>query len=240
MEAKMNSSKPNPHPSTFLGEKRLERIRGYVVHESRTPAKALRVVTPSQTVGPFFAIGLVREGDDDLSRQKAGGPRAQGTPIVVSGRVVDENGKPVRRALIEVWQANKWGKYEHPDDVTQQPLDPNFKGWGRALTDAEGRYRFLSIKPGAYPNPGYDNWMRPPHIHFSIFAAGVMQRLITQLYFPSEELNDIDPILNGVEDLDARASLIARRLADQSDGTQTYRFDIVLRGNGETTFFVDQ
>ncbi len=159
---------------------------------------------------------------------------------MISGQVTDHHGKPVRKALIEVWQANKWGKYEHPDDITDQPLDANFKGWGRALSDADGRYRFYSIKPGAYPNPGYDNWMRPPHVHFSIFAAGVMQRLITQLYFPDEPLNDIDPILNGINNLDARASLIARRLADQDDGTQSYEFNIVLRGAGETPFFVDQ
>jgi len=144
----------------------------------------------------------------------------------------------VRKALIEVWQANRWGKYEHPDDITDAPLDPNFKGWGRMLTDAEGRYQFRSIKPGAYPNPGYDHWMRPPHIHYSIFAAGLMQRLITQLYFPGESLNDIDPILNGIEDLDARASLIARAEGSTAEGAR-YRFDIVLRGQGETAFFVD-
>lgn len=118
------------------------------------------------------------------------------------------------------------------------PIDPNFKGWGRMLTDAEGRYRFRSILPGAYPNPGYDNWMRPPHIHYSIFAAGLMQRLITQLYFPGEPRNDIDPILNGIDDLDARASLIARRVGE-SGGEIAYEFDIVLRGAKETAFFVD-
>lgn len=234
----MKNQQPIPHPSVFVDAKRLERIKGYRVHESRTPGKPVRVVTPSQTIGPFFALGLVGSGEDDLACKTPGGERAQGTPIVVSGCVTDENGKPVRKALIEVWQANRWGKYEHPDDVTQAPLDPNFKGWGRMLTDGEGRYRFRSIKPGAYPNPGYDNWMRPPHIHFSIFAAGVMQRLVTQLYFPGEALNDIDPILNGIEDLDARASLIARD-AGSRDGIAAYEFDIVLRGAGETAFFVD-
>ena len=230
--------KPTPHPATFLDEKRLQRIKGYRVHEARTPGKPVRVVTPSQTIGPFFALGLVGGNEDDLACKAPGGPRAQGTPIVVSGRVTDENGKPVRKALIEVWQANRWGKYEHPDDVTDAPVDPNFKGWGRMLTDADGRYRFRSIMPGAYPNPGYDNWMRPPHIHYSIFAAGVMQRLITQAYFPGEPLNDIDPILNGIEDLDARASLIARRGAP-AGAEAAYEFDIVLRGGGETAFFVD-
>src|SRR5690606_6328827 len=231
-----SAEKPFPHPSVFLDRKKLERIKGYRVHEARTPEKPVRVVTPSQTIGPFFALGLVASSEDDLACKAAGGPRAEGQPIVVSGRVTDEQGRPVRKALIEVWQANRWGKYEHPDDITDAPLDPNFKGWGRMLTDGEGRYRFRSIKPGAYPNPGYDNWMRPPHIHYSIFAAGVMQRLITQVYFPGEALNDIDPILNGIEDLDARASLIARH-AGAEDGAEHYVFDIVLRGSGETAFF---
>lgn len=233
------ADKPHPHPSVYLGEKRLQRIKGYVVHESRTPASAVRVVTPSQTVGPFFALGLAEGSTTDVGRRDPNGAPAQGEPIVVTGRVTDEAGRPVRKALIEVWQANRWGKYEHPDDITDAPLDPNFKGWGRMLTDAEGRYQFRSIKPGAYPNPGYDHWMRPPHIHYSIFAAGLMQRLITQLYFPGESLNDIDPILNGIEDLDARASLIASREGPTAEG-EKYRFDIVLRGQGETAFFVDR
>lgn len=222
------------HPSVFTDKKRLERIKGYRVHEVRTPGKPVRVVTPSQTIGPFFALGLVGSHEDDLA-SKDGAARAQGTPIVVSGRVTDENGEPVRKALIEVWQANRWGKYEHPDDITDAPVDPHFKGWGRMLTDADGRYRFRSIKPGAYPNPGYDNWMRPPHIHYSIFAAGLMQRLITQMYFPGEELNDIDPILNGIDDLEARASLIAVQ-----EDSNNYAFNIVLRGQGETAFFIDR
>jgi protocatechuate 3,4-dioxygenase beta subunit len=142
--------------------------------------------------------------------------------------------------VIEVWQADAQGKYDHPDDSMQATPDPNLKGWGRVLTDDEGRYQFRSIKPGAYPNPGYDDWMRPPHIHYSIFAAGLMQRLITQLFFPGEPLNDIDPILNGVEDLQARASLIARELPKSPDGSLAYAFDIVLRGKAETPFMVDQ
>ena len=229
-----------PHPKEFLGEERLATIRGYRVHEQRTPGNPVRVVTPSQTIGPFFNLGLIREGDDDVACKVPGGPRAEGEPIVVTGRVTDENGRPVRKALIEVWQANRFGKYDHPDDVTQAPIDPNLKGWARMLTDADGRYRFRSIKPGGYPNPGYDNWMRPPHIHYSIFAAGLMQRLITQLYFPGEPLNDIDPILNGVEDLAARASLVAKEGPAAADGSRTFVFDIVLRGSGETPFMVER
>ncbi|HEY8068119.1 MAG TPA: protocatechuate 3,4-dioxygenase subunit alpha [Burkholderiales bacterium] len=228
------SKSDHPHPSVYTDKKRLELIRGYRVHEQRTPSKPVLVATPSQTLGPFFSLGLIREGDDDLACRTPGGPRAEGAPIVVGGRVLDEDGKPVRKALIEVWQANCRGKYEHPDDVTQALPDPNLKAFGRMLTAEDGSYRFRSIKPGAYPNPGYDNWMRPPHIHYSIFAAGVMQRLITQMYFPGEPLNDIDPILNGIEDLDARASLIARE-----SGKGEYQFDIVLRGKAETAFLVD-
>lgn len=232
--------KPIPHPSVYVDKARLARIKGYVVHEKRTPAQPVRVVTPSQTIGPFFPLGLIRPGDDDMACREPGGARAQGIPILVSGQVTDEDGRPVRKALIEVWQADHAGKYDHPDDTLPVQPDPNFRGWARMLTDDEGRYRFRSIKPGPYPNPGYDNWMRPPHIHYSIFAAGLMQRLITQLFFPGEELNDVDPILNGVEDLDARASLIAREQAPAADGAQAYAFDIVLRGRHETPFEVER
>lgn len=228
-----------PHPSTYLPKKQLELIKGYRVHEHRTPSRPVSVATPSQTIGPFFPKAILREGDDDLACVTLGGPRAQGEPINVTGQVVDDSGLPVPGVLVEVWQANKWGKYAHPADITPEPLDPNFKGYGRMLTDAEGRYSFRSIKPGPYPNPGYDNWYRPPHIHFSIFAAGVMCRLITQMYFPGEELNEIDPILNGVDDLDARASLISRQLPAGSDNELRYEFGIVLRGGHETPFEVD-
>lgn len=233
------AEKPIPHPSTFVDRRRLELIKGYRVHETRTPAEPVRVVTPSQTIGPFYPQALIQQGEDDLACKEPGGARAQGTPIVFSGQITDEAGVPVRGALVEVWQANRWGKYEHPVDQTPEPVDPDFRGHGRMLSDAQGRFRFRSIKPGAYPNPGYDDWFRPPHIHFSIFGAGVMHRLITQMYFPGEALNDIDPILNGIEDLAARAALIARELPAEPDGSRAYAFDIVLRGSGETPFFVD-
>ncbi len=232
---------PIPHPSVYVAKQRLDLIKGYRVHETRTPGKPVGIVTPAQTIGPFFPKGLIRPGDDDLACWKPGDARAQGEPINVSGQVVDESGRPVAGALIEVWQANKWGKYDHPVDITPEPLDPAFRGYGRMLTDPQGRYFFRSIKPGAYPNPGYDDWYRPPHIHYSIFAAGVMCRLITQMYFPGEELNDIDPILNGVEDLGARASLIARELpAAPGSNERAYEFNIVLRGETETPFAVDR
>jgi protocatechuate 3,4-dioxygenase beta subunit len=227
-----------PHPSVYHDKRRLELIKGYRVHETRTPGRLVGIVTPSQTIGPFYPRSLVAPGDDDLACRILGGPRAQGSPILVEGKVTDEHGNPVLGALIELWQANKWGKYDHPVDITPEAIDPNFKGFGRVLTDVDGHYRIRSIKPGAYPNPGYDDWYRPPHIHFSIFGAGIMQRLITQMYFPGEALNDIDPILNSIDDFDARASLIARELPADSDGTAGFQFDIVLRGGSETPFFV--
>ncbi len=238
----MTSAKaPYPHPSTHLGKRRLETIRGYVVNEKRTPSDEVLVVTPSQTIGPFFPRALLRDEDRDLTRTDRTGPRAAGEVIHVHGRISDEEGCAVPGALIEIWQANKWGKYDHPADQTDGPVDPNFRGYGRTLSDENGGYAFLTIKPGGYPNPGYDNWMRPPHIHFSIFAAGLMQRIITQLYFPGEEMNDIDPILNGVEDLRARQALISREEAgpDTPAGTRGFRFDIVLRGRLATPFFVE-
>jgi protocatechuate 3,4-dioxygenase beta subunit len=235
----MSKKTPFPHPSEFVARERLALIKGYVVHESRTPTRELPVLTPAQTIGPFFPKGMVRPGDEDLAAWETGAARAEGLPIEIRGTVTDEDGKAAPGVLIEVWAANRHGKYEHPADVSAQPLDPNFKGYGRALTGAGGGYRFVSIKPGAYPNPGYDDWYRPPHVHFSVYAAGVMHRLITQMYFPGEALNDIDPILNGIDDLDARASLIAVDEGEHAFGRR-YRFDIVLRGKAETQFFLER
>jgi protocatechuate 3,4-dioxygenase beta subunit len=229
-----------PHPKTFLSAERLERIRGYFTHENRTPDRDALVLTPEQTTGPFFPAQLLAPGDDDLARRSPNGPAPQGQPIIVTGRITDIQGRPIPGALIEAWQANVHGKYDHPADITSNPVDPHFKGYGRILTNSQGEYRFTSIKPGAYPNPGYDEWFRPPHIHFSVFGAGVMQRLITQMYFPDEPLNEIDPILNGIEDLAARASLIAVRESDAPDGSWCYRFDLRMRGEGETQFFVER
>jgi len=227
-----------PHPTSFVSSERLAQIKGYVLNERRTPARKLPVVTPHQTIGPFYPHHLVRPGDEDLAAREVGGPRAEGEPIEIVGTITDLSGKPVAGALIEVWTANAHGKYPHPADHSSQPIDPNFKGYGRAITGPSGTYRFVGIKPGAYPNPGYDNWMRPPHVHFSVYAAGVMHRLITQMYFPGESLNDIDPILNGIEDLAARASLIA--VEEKSDTGRRYRFDIVLQGEAETQFFIER
>jgi protocatechuate 3,4-dioxygenase, beta subunit len=235
----VNKKTPFPHPAQFVDRERLALIKGYVIHERRTPSRELPILTPAQTIGPFFPKGMVRPGDEDLAAWDVGAPRAEGEPIEVCGTVSDEEGRPAPGVLIEVWAANRHGKYDHPADTSDEPLDPNFKGYGRALTGGDGSYRFVSIKPGAYPNPGYDDWFRPPHVHFSVYAAGVMHRLITQMYFPGEALNDIDPILNGIDDLDARARLIAVDEGMHEIGRR-YRFDIALRGKVETQFFVER
>lgn len=227
-----------PHPVTFLDKRRLETIKGYVLNEKRTP-DGLLIATPEQTIGPFYPRALVAEGENDLTRRAPDAPRAEGEVIEIRGSVVDEEGRPVAGALIEIWQANTWGRYDHPVDRGDAPLDPNFRGFGRTIADDSGAYRFLTIKPGAYPNPGYDDWFRPPHVHFSVFGAGLMQRIITQMYFPGEPLNDIDPILNGVADLAARARLISTHDDGPAGPSEfpCYRFDLVLRGKAETPFF---
>ncbi|MCC2663131.1 MAG: protocatechuate 3,4-dioxygenase, alpha subunit [Geminicoccaceae bacterium] len=187
------------------------------------------MATAWQTLGPFFDRKLIRHGHD-LTR--AGQGRPQGEVIELAGRVLQDGGAPVGGALIEIWQANSAGRYAHPADCSARPLDPNFKGFGRTLTDPEGRYRFVTVKPGAVPFEG--NRWQAPHILVAIFAAGLLRRLVTRLYFPDEPANESDPILATVGDPMARATLIAK-----ADGAGSYRFDIVLRGAGETAFFVD-
>ena len=214
------------------------KFRAGVSTPSRAPRKRPVKLPPTawQTLGPFFPDEyLLRPGENDLTRIAKGKPRAKGDIIDVVGRVRDEAGRPVSGALIEVWQANRDGRYRHPADQTGLPLDPNFNGAGRAITDADGRYWFHSVKPGAYPMPIKD-WFRPPHIHFSIYAGGILDRLITQMYFPREPLNRRDHILGAVADEKARKRLVG--IASKGPrGTTTYTFDIVLRGSNETPFF---
>jgi len=169
-----------------------------------------------------------------LTAQHSGEPL--GERIIVSGRVLDEDGHGVPDSLVEVWQANAAGRYMHKVDQHGAPLDPNFSGCGRVVTDAEGRYRFVSIKPGAYPWGNHDNAWRPQHIHFSLFGAGLLTRLVTQMYFPGDPLLEFDPIYNSTADENAR-----RRLVAKFDWTTTershalgYLFDIVLRGREQT------
>lgn len=186
------------------------------------------IATPSQTVGPFFHLGMDRPGWADLT---ADGP--EGERIAIEGRVIDGDGAPVPDAVIEVWQANAAGRYDHPDDRQEdKPLDPKFRGFGRVATDAEGRFRIATIKPG--PVPGRGNALQAPHINLAIFARGLLRHLYTRIYFADEPANAADPLLSSLEDTAARRTLLARRTGP--DGGAAYRFDIVLQGDGETIF----
>lgn len=237
-KAGTGKTRKKPTKKDLQGRK-LEIIKGYQPNKLRTPTKRLVKLPPTvwQTIGPYFPYKyLLRPGENDLTRIGKGKPRAKGDLIDIIGRVRDQDGRPVQGALIELWQANKDGRYRHPVDGSGLPLDPNFIGAGRAITDAKGQYRFHSIKPGPYPVPGYDDWYRPPHIHFSLYAAGVLDRLITQMYFPREALNKRDYIFNGVTDEKARKRLIGKGSAGPR-GSTTYTFNIVLSGPNETPFY---
>lgn len=208
----------------------------YVSTQKRAPSKPLILLpqTLSEVTGPVFGHDAVKPDDSDLTHQHAGEPI--GERIVVAGRVLDENGRPVPNALIEIWQANAAGRYVHAGDMHDAPLDPNFSGAGRAMTDGEGRYRFLSIKPGAYPWRNHYNAWRPAHIHFSLFGPAFATRLVTQMYFPGDPLLPFDPIFNGTADEKARNRLISAFDWEHASPEYAlgYRFDIVLRGRNET------
>jgi protocatechuate 3,4-dioxygenase, beta subunit len=204
----------------------------YVSSRKRAPSKPLILVphTISESSGPVFGDDDLQETDSDLTAQFSGAPI--GERIVVSGRVLDDSGHPVSGALIELWQANAAGRYRHKNDQHAAPLDPNFGGCGRVLTDSNGQYRVISIKPGAYPWQNHPNAWRPAHIHFSIFGAGLLTRLVTQMYFPGDPLMAHDPIFNAIRDDKARQRLIAAfDLATTIPAHALgYNFDIVLRG----------
>jgi protocatechuate 3,4-dioxygenase beta subunit len=211
---------------------------GYRSTRRRAPDRPL-VAMPEALValaGPVFGEDALQDGDDDLTRQHDGEPL--GERIVVTGRVVDEVGRPIRAALVEVWQANASGRYRHAVDQHPAPLDPNFSGAGRCLTDDEGRYRFVTVKPGAYPWGNHENAWRPAHIHFSVFGRAFTQRLVTQMYFPGDPLFKYDPIFASVRDPRARALLVAEFdiATTKPEWALGYRWDIVLgRGGTDTT-----
>jgi protocatechuate 3,4-dioxygenase beta subunit len=190
--------------------------------------------TLSEVTGPVFGYRAIGETDNDLTRQHPGEPI--GERIYVSGRMLDENSRPVRNALIEIWQANAAGRYQHSVDNHNAPLDPNFTGYGRTHTDELGRYHFTTIKPGAYPWRNHYNAWRPQHIHLSLFGAGILTRLVTQMYFPGDPLQDDDPIFQSVADEKARRRLIAKFDWETTVPMQGlgYHFDIVLRGRDAT------
>jgi protocatechuate 3,4-dioxygenase beta subunit len=204
----------------------------YVGTRLRAPRRPLLLLPQRlcELTGPAFGDEDVSASDSDLTRQHDGEPL--GERIIVSGRVLGSDGRPVRRALIEIWQANAAGRYRHHVDQHPAPLDPNFTGGGRVLTDDDGRYRFITIKPGAYPWRNHDNAWRPAHIHLSIFGRAFSERLVTQMYFPGDPLFAYDPIYQSVRDPVARRRLVSGfDLAATTPGwALAYSFDIVLGG----------
>lgn len=202
----------------------------------RSPSRSPVILPPtlSELTGPVFGHDQARPGDADLTKQHEGEP--QGERIIVTGRLLDEDGRPIPNSLVEIWQCNAAGRYLHPVDQHPAPLDPNFTGAGRAVTDAEGRYRFVTIKPGAYPWRNHHNAWRPAHIHFSLFGHSFLSRLITQMYFPGDPLFSQDPIFNSVTDPTARERLIAKfdLATTEPEWALGYVFDIVLRGRKAT------
>ena len=202
----------------------------------RHPQHPLVVVpqTLSELTGPVYPYGGFGPLDNDLTRQHAGDP--MGERVIVEGQVLDEAGRPVPETLVEVWQANAAGRYAHRVDTHDAPLDPNFSGAGRTVTDSEGRFRFITIKPGPYPWANHHNAWRPAHIHFSLFGTNFLTRLVTQMYFPGDLLLPLDPIFNSVPDPSARERLVARLdMARTEPGwALAFRWDIVLRGRQAT------
>ncbi|HVN61000.1 MAG TPA: protocatechuate 3,4-dioxygenase subunit beta [Gaiellaceae bacterium] len=208
----------------------------YVGTRLRAPKEPLVIIpsTLSELTGPAYGESAVGELDHDLTRQFPGQPL--GERIVVSGRVLGSDGKPLRGQLVEVWQANAAGRYRHEVDTHDAPLDPNFAGAGRTITDDDGWYRFVTVKPGSYPWKNHHNAWRPNHIHFSLFGRAFTDRLVTQMYFPGDPLFEFDPIYNSIPD-----ERVRERLVSQFDLSLTepewalgYRWDIVLGGREAT------
>ncbi|SDK80899.1 protocatechuate 3,4-dioxygenase beta subunit [Actinopolyspora mzabensis] len=214
----------------------------YFSTSQRSPLRPLQLLPQNLTeiTGPVLGHERVGETDHDLTVQHEGEPL--GERIVVSGRVVDSDGKPVPHTLVEVWQANASGRYRHAGDRHPAPLDPNFSGVGRCMTDENGHYRFVTIKPGAYPWRNHDNAWRPAHIHFSLFGRAFTQRLVTQMYFPGDPLFYQDPIFQSVRDPKARERMICEFDLDSTipEWALAYHFDIVLRGSHATPFEAEE
>ena len=182
--------------------------------------------TTAQTVGPFFSIGLAWLVRDDLAGASVSGER-----VTIQGRVLDGDGAPVTDAVIELWQANSHGKYAHPEDTQEKPLEPGFQGFGRVPTDSDGRFRFITIKPGQVPGPS--GKMQAPHIAVSFFARGLLPRLVTRIYFPDEPSNGEDFVLSLVEPA-RRGTLIAKKKSGESG---VLEWNVILQGPDETVFF---
>jgi protocatechuate 3,4-dioxygenase beta subunit len=213
---------------------------GYKSTVKRAPHQPLIPLAKSlaELTGPVYGHDAIRPLDNDLSKNAVVNGEPLGERIIVVGRVTDEGGRPVRNALLEIWQANACGRYPHKVDQHDAPLDPNFLGAGRVLTDANGEYRFTTIKPGAYPWRNHDNAWRPAHIHFSIFGTDFLSRLVTQMYFPGDPLLPLDPIYNSIPAGQARQRLVSKYAHDMTtpEWALGYRFDVVLAGGSETPF----
>jgi protocatechuate 3,4-dioxygenase beta subunit len=207
----------------------------YASTRKRAPSKPTIMIphTMTELTGPVYGYSQVLDGESDLTRQHAGEPL--GERIIVSGRVLDEDGRPVSNTLLEIWQCNAAGRYIHVRDQHPAPLDPNFTGAGRVVTDAQGRYRFTTVKPGAYPWRNHPNAWRPAHIHFSLFGPSFLTRLVTQMYFPNDPLFAFDPIYHSVPE-NARHRMVSRFDIETTEPEWAlgYVWDIVLRGREET------
>jgi protocatechuate 3,4-dioxygenase, beta subunit len=216
-------------------------FEGYRSTALRHPKQPLHLLPQrlTEVTGPLLGADRVLPGDEDLTTYAGG--EAVGQRIIVHGRLLDSDGRPVPDALLEVWQANAGGRYRHLVDQWPSPLDPHFAGLGRTVTDSLGRYRFTTIKPGAYPWGNHPNAWRPAHIHFSVFGRAFVQRLVTQMYFPDDPLFAIDPIVSSVPGEQARQMLVSRFDLDRTvpDRALAFAFDIVLRGSTPTPLETD-
>jgi len=221
------------HPPAFTPD--------YKTSVTRSPRFALISLqnSVSEVTGPVFGHGDIDPGDNDLlSNYAKAGESPIGERIILHGRVLDENARPVPHTLVEIWQANAGGRYRHKKDTYLAPIDPNFGGCGRTLTDADGYYYFRTVKPGAYPWRNLVNNWRPAHIHLSVFGTAFAQRLITQCYFEGDPLIPLCPIVQTIPDPAAIDRLVARLDLNATIPLDTiaYRFDIVLRGRRSTLF----
>lgn len=212
----------------------------YLSSLKRAPQKPIipMPVTMSELTGPVYGHSAITPLDNDLTRNAVVNGEPVGERIIVTGRVLDDTGRPVRNTLIEIWQANACGRYVHHVDQHPAPLDPNFHGAGRMLTNENGEYEFTSIRPGAYPWRNHPNAWRPSHIHFSVFGAGFTSRLVTQMYFPGDPLIPLDPVINGIPDEQARQRLISKydHTVTRENWALGFRFDIVVCGSRITPF----